>query len=65
MNESTLDLARSILTGLALLSFLGIVAWAYSRNAKKGFEEAANLPFAEEDEGQIKRDEKSNGGGAA
>ncbi|WP_227816999.1 cbb3-type cytochrome oxidase subunit 3 [Nitrogeniibacter aestuarii] len=40
---------RSILTVIALLCFLGIVAWAYSKGAKKGFEEAAQLPFTDED----------------
>jgi len=40
---------RSILTVIALLCFLGIVAWAYSKGAKKGFDEAAQLPFTDED----------------
>ncbi|MCB1908883.1 MAG: cbb3-type cytochrome c oxidase subunit 3 [Rhodocyclaceae bacterium] len=40
---------RSILTVLGLVCFLGIVAWAYSGRAKKGFDEAARLPFADED----------------
>ena len=39
---------RSLTTVLGLLCFLGIVAWAYGRRSKKGFEEAANLPFAGE-----------------
>jgi cytochrome c oxidase cbb3-type subunit 4 len=38
---------RSILTVAGLLCFLGIVAWAYGKGSQKGFEEAANLPFAE------------------
>jgi cytochrome c oxidase cbb3-type subunit 4 len=42
---------RSIVTVAGLLCFLGIVAWAYSKGSKKGFDEAANLPFAEH-EGQ-------------
>jgi cytochrome c oxidase cbb3-type subunit 4 len=41
---------RSILTVAGLLCFLGIVGWAYGRGSQKGFEEAANLPFAEPDE---------------
>ncbi len=40
---------RSILTLLALLCFLGICVWAYSKSAKKGFDEAALLPFTDED----------------
>ncbi len=41
---------RSITTVMGLLCFLGIVAWAYGKSSKKGFEEAANLPFAEGDD---------------
>ena len=41
---------RSITTVLGLLCFLGIVAWAYGKSSKKGFDEAANLPFAENDD---------------
>ena len=42
---------RSIVTVLSFVVFLGIVWWAYGKGSKKGFEEAANLPFAE-DEGE-------------
>jgi cytochrome c oxidase cbb3-type subunit 4 len=38
-------------TVLAFLSFLGIVAWAYSSHRRVAFEEAANAPFALPDEG--------------
>lgn len=41
---------RSIMTVVSLLTFLGIVWWAYRRGSQAGFEEAANLPFAEDDE---------------
>ena len=41
---------RYITTVVGLLCFLGIVGWAYGRGSKKGFEEAANLPFAEHDD---------------
>lgn len=40
---------RGISTAFMLLSFLGLVAWAYSRNRKKDFDEAANLPFADDE----------------
>jgi cytochrome c oxidase cbb3-type subunit 4 len=48
---------RSIVTVLAFVSFIGIVWWAYSRHSKKGFEEAARLPFADDraDEQTLKR----------
>ncbi|WP_119156584.1 cbb3-type cytochrome oxidase subunit 3 [Caldimonas tepidiphila] len=39
---------RSIVTVLALLCFLGICAWAYSRRNQGNFEEAAQLPFQSE-----------------
>jgi cytochrome c oxidase cbb3-type subunit IV len=41
---------RSIITVAGLICFLGIVGWAYSKGSKKGFDEAANLPFAEQDD---------------
>jgi cytochrome c oxidase cbb3-type subunit 4 len=40
---------RSIHTVLAFLCFIGIVLWAYSGRTKRRFEEAANLPFTEDD----------------
>ena len=41
---------RSIVTVASLLTFLGIIVWAYGlKSNKKRFEEAANLPFAEEE----------------
>ena len=39
---------RSIVTVVSLLTFLGIVAWAWSRRNKERFEEAAQLPFQDE-----------------
>ena len=40
---------RTIITVLGLLCFLGICVWAYSKHAKKGFDEAAQLPFTDDD----------------
>ncbi|HMV04418.1 MAG TPA: cbb3-type cytochrome c oxidase subunit 3 [Accumulibacter sp.] len=40
---------RSVVTVVSLLTFLGVVWWAYGVKAnKKRFEEAAMLPFADE-----------------
>jgi cytochrome c oxidase cbb3-type subunit IV len=40
---------RSIMTVVSLLTFLGIVWWAYGmKGNQKRFEEAANLPFSDE-----------------
>ena len=41
---------RSFLTLAGFLCFLAITAWAYSRGARKGFDEAAMLPFADDEE---------------
>lgn len=39
---------RSVVTVVSLLTFLGIVWWAYGvKSNKRRFEEAANLPFAD------------------
>ena len=39
---------RSIVTVVSMLTFLGIVWWAYGvKSNKQRFEEAANLPFAD------------------
>jgi len=37
---------RSLVTVLSLFAFIGIVIWAYSRRNRERFEEAAKLPFA-------------------
>ena len=37
-------------TVILLILFVGIIFWAYSKRRKKSFDEAANLPFADEDQ---------------
>jgi cytochrome c oxidase cbb3-type subunit 4 len=39
---------RSAVTLISLLTFLGIVAWAWSRRNQSRFDEAALLPFRDE-----------------
>ncbi|WP_426416839.1 cbb3-type cytochrome oxidase subunit 3 [Aestuariirhabdus sp. LZHN29] len=39
---------RGLATVFALLAFIGLVLWAYSSGKKKDFDEAANLPFADD-----------------
>lgn len=39
---------RSITTVISLLTFVGIVAWAWSKRNQSNFEEAALLPFNED-----------------
>ncbi|MGV3655644.1 MAG: cbb3-type cytochrome oxidase subunit 3 [Noviherbaspirillum sp.] len=40
--------ARGIVTVVSLLTFLGIIFWAYSGRRAAAFDEAARLPFADE-----------------
>lgn len=40
---------RSIVTVLAFLTFIGIVLWAWSGKRKQAFDEAARLPFSEDE----------------
>jgi cytochrome c oxidase cbb3-type subunit 4 len=39
---------RAVLTVAAFACFVGIAWWAYSRQSRARFAEAANLPFADE-----------------
>ena len=48
---------RSLVTVLGLICFVGICIWAYSKRAKRGFDEAAQLPFTE-DEALAPRDDR-------
>jgi cytochrome c oxidase cbb3-type subunit 4 len=43
---------RSAMTVIMFVLFLGIVFWAYSSKRKRAFDEAARLPF-EEDESMV------------
>ena len=40
---------RAWQTAILLISFIGIIFWAYSKRRKSSFDEAANLPFADEE----------------
>ena len=39
---------QGIGTILALVAFIGVCLWAYSSKRKAGFDEAAQLPFADD-----------------
>ena len=41
---------RGITTLLVMIAFVSVCVWAYSSKRKDRFEEAANLPFSDEDE---------------
>lgn len=47
---------RSAVTVVSFATFLGIVWWAYGlRSSKKRFEEAANLPFSDDEAECVER----------
>lgn len=41
---------RGIATVLAFVAFIGVCWWAFGSRRKKRFDEAANLPFADEEQ---------------
>ena len=40
---------RGISTAFLMAAFIGLCIWAYSSKRKKTFDEAANLPFADDE----------------
>ena len=46
--EFDLNLLRSAVTVLSLITFVGIVAWACSRRNAERFDEAARLPLQDD-----------------
>ncbi len=51
---------RGIATIVVMITFLGICFWAYSSKRKVDFEEAANLPFADDDNQKKAEDNPGN-----
>ncbi|OGA21303.1 MAG: hypothetical protein A3I01_15965 [Betaproteobacteria bacterium RIFCSPLOWO2_02_FULL_65_24] len=49
-----IDMLRVLVTVASFATFIGIVLWAYSSGSRRGFEEAAALPFSDDpaDEGR-------------
>ncbi|MBX9812116.1 MAG: CcoQ/FixQ family Cbb3-type cytochrome c oxidase assembly chaperone [Burkholderiales bacterium] len=45
-----INFARSVLTLVLLVVFIGIVAWAWSGKRRQAFDAAARLPFDDEPE---------------
>jgi cytochrome c oxidase cbb3-type subunit IV len=39
---------RSIVTVISLLTFVGILVWAWSKRNQRDFDEAAQLPFLDD-----------------
>ena len=48
MSDFDINTLRGISTLLVLIAFLGLCAWAYSKRRKPEFDNAAQLPFADE-----------------
>ena len=46
--EFDINSLRSLATVVSFLTFIGIVAWAYSGLKAADFEKAANLPFEQD-----------------
>jgi cytochrome c oxidase cbb3-type subunit 4 len=40
---------RGLSTAFLLFAFVGLCIWAWSKKRKASFDEAANIPFADED----------------
>jgi len=53
---------RGISTIFLMVTFLGLCIWAYSSKRKKAFDEAANLPFADEELNQRTMQEEVRNG---
>lgn len=47
--EFDVNTARSVVTVVSLVLFLGIMVWTFRRHRKSGFDEAAQLPFMDDD----------------
>ncbi len=47
---------RSVMTLVSLLTFIGIVYWAFVAHRKQDFDEAAMLPFADEEPDNRKKE---------
>ena len=53
---------RGISTALLMVSFIGLWIWAWSKKRKKAFDEAANLPFADEEMNKRTMQEEAKNG---
>ena len=49
--EAIWSVVSSIVTVVSFVTFIGIVAWAYSKRRRDAFAQAANAPFALPDDG--------------
>ncbi len=54
---------RGLATVFLAIAFIGMVLWVYSGRRKAGYDEAENLPFADEIEGKRMEQHPSTGVG--
>ena len=52
VNNMDINDIRAWQTTILLISFIGIVIWAYSKASQVGFRRGMNLPFADEERHQ-------------
>ncbi|OZB23150.1 cbb3-type cytochrome oxidase subunit 3 [Pseudomonas indoloxydans] len=55
-----IGMIRGIGTAVVFIAFIGVVLWAYSSKRKSNFDEAANLPFADDPKPESTRDQDSS-----
>jgi cytochrome c oxidase cbb3-type subunit IV len=48
--EMDINALRSFITLLSLAMFIGLMVWTWNRRQKRGFDEAAQLPFLDDDQ---------------
>jgi len=54
--------ARTVMTLVSLLTFIGIVYWAFIAHRKQDFDEAAMLPFADDEHENVNRKQEPTHG---
>lgn len=45
-----INFVRSLVTLVSLTMFIGLMVWTWNRRQRSGFEEAAHLPFLDDDQ---------------
>ena len=48
--EMDINVLRSVITQVSLAMFIGLIVWTWNRRQKRGFDEAAQLPFLDDDQ---------------
>ena len=52
-----INVIRGLATVSAFIAFLAVCYWAFSKKNQKKFDEAAQLPFADEDDINVPKEE--------